>query len=303
MEHVFNHEVTYTNEGRIPVRDVAASLIANEQLLLEAAKFLEELYPGLEVTGVELNFQSATTSSPLRELIAGAIFLTYQEDLKKEVPTLITKLGIPVPDDMKTIVTVTVMLVMVYGLSKAVELFGPKKKANEAAPAITGDYNTILHFAGDVLATPPEEIAKALRHHFRGPRGRPLAKKAIEFIRPAKQEHGAGVTAGGLMLSAQAVAEAPSPWEVDAAEDEEPQTPYLRQEVVIHATDLDSLKTGWAGHLPGLSEGRLRMVLYPTVDPDELYGRRRIVADIILVSRLTKSGDFQPYLFHVVKIH
>jgi hypothetical protein len=44
------------------------------------------------------------------------------------------------------------------------------------------------------------------------------------------------------------------------------------------------------------------MRLSPTIPLDEIYGKREIVADIVLSSRKDATGDFVPFVFHVMKI-
>lgn len=303
MDRAFRHAITYTNTGPSTVSDVAASLVANEQLIREAAEVLALLFPGLTVTEVRVNFREASTSSPLKELFAGAIVLAYQERLAVEVPALIERVtGKDVPEDMETLITVLVMIVAIYGISKAFELFGPKKDgAKPASPEITGNYNQVVHVAGDMIGVDPDAIAAALDSRYAGQKaGRSVAKKALEFIRPAKREPGAGVEGAGLSIDPASVAAAPNP--AAAMEEEDPQQPYLNQEIHIHANDLDSKRTGWAGHLPGISDKRMPMWLYPTINTADLYGRRSAVADIIVMSRRNDDGELIPYGFHVIAL-
>lgn len=305
MERPFTHEITYTNAGRIPVSDVAASLLANEQLVREAAYLLEALFSDLKVDHVEVNFRSATTSSPLKEIMAGAIFLAFQEDLTKQVPALIERvIGIDVPSDLEALVTVLVLVIAVYGIAKAIEIFGSKKAAEDGeAPSIQGNFNTVLNVGGDIIGVEPERIAEALERRYQGRRGRTLARRALEFIRPAKREDGASITGGGLEIEAGTISVAPSALDIEMSEEDEIHEPYMAQAVEIHATDIDSNNTGWAGHLPGLWDHRLKMRLYPTIKTEELFGRRHVVADVLLVSKRDAAGDYVPYLFHLMQLH
>ena len=77
-------------------------------------------------------------------------------------------------------------------------------------------------------------------------------------------------------------------------DDDEKQTPLTNVEVVIHATDLDHSSSGWAGHITGVYQKRLRMKLFSSVQPSQLFGKDKIIADIILVSKRTVEEDYMP---------
>jgi hypothetical protein len=256
---------------------------------------------------VDIRFRSATTASPLKELLAYSLVLVYQDKLTEEVPDAIKDmLGIDIPENYETFVTVLVLVIAIYGVSRAFELMKAKKGAAppaDSAPSIQGNYNTVVHVAGDLIGMDPADITATLDRRYAGAKAKPLARKALEFIRPAKREDGAAVEGGGVAIDPDTVRAAPSSFEpADEDDDATPDT-YVEQAVVIHATDLDSNKSGWAGHLPGIWEQRLKMRLYPTINPADIYGRHEIVADVILVMKRDANGDLVPDLFHVVRIY
>src|SRR5271165_6186118 len=92
MEVSFPQVVIFTTEGRVSVADVAHSLLANEELVLHVGKILEFCIPGLTVEKVNVVFTSASTNSPLKEILGTDIYLTFQDELKGEVPGLIESL-------------------------------------------------------------------------------------------------------------------------------------------------------------------------------------------------------------------
>lgn len=297
------HEITYTNTGQVTVSDVAASLMANERLLRDTAQLLEDLYPGLRAE-LSVNFRSATTASPLKEYFILGLIMVYQKNLTEEVPPFIEQMiGREIPESMETTVTLLFMAVAIFGISKAFEIFKTQRTGEPVPPSIQGDFNTILNVAGDVIGVDPAVIVTTLEKRHAGRKAVPLAKRALQFIRPAKVEPGAGVVGGGTELSPETVRAAPGAADVEASEDMEDQEPLLAQQVVIHATDLDSKKTGWACHLPGRWGKRLRMQLFPSVDASAIYGRREITADVILMSKADDEGDLIPYLAIITRLH
>lgn len=297
------HEIIYTNTGQVTVSDVAASLLANEKLLRDTAQLLEDLYPGLKAE-MSVNFRSATTSSPLKEYFILGLMMVYQKQLTEEVPPFIeSMIGRDIPDGMETTITLLLMAVAIFGIARAFDLFKTQKTGEPLPPSIQGDYNMIMNVAGDVIGVDREQIEQSLEKRHAGRKAIPLAKRALQFIRPAKGEPGAGVEGGGTRLSPETVRAAPGAADVEAADETEDQDPLLAQQVVIHATDLDSKKSGWACHLPGRWEKRLRMQLFPSVDASAIYGKREITADVILMSRADEDGEMIPYLAIITRLH
>jgi hypothetical protein len=81
MERTFSHSVTYTNSGRVPVADVAASLLANEKMMREALYALQDMLPGLEITDIEVVFRRASSDSPLQEALEAVGNIIFQQDM------------------------------------------------------------------------------------------------------------------------------------------------------------------------------------------------------------------------------
>jgi len=214
--------------------------------------------------------------------------------------------GAYIPEKYDAIVTIIMIAIVIYGIDFAYKKIAGKtdnEDGDEGSISITGNRNVVLKIAGDTLGTTPEKVASAIDAAIKPPLRDTIARKALDFIRPAKREAGAEISGSGATITADAIADAPSALDIEMAGDDESHNPYQRQTVVIHATDLDKTKTGWAGHLPGLWEKRLKMQLYPGVSPKAVFAKSEIVADIILASKPNKDGEIVPYLFHVVKVY
>jgi len=54
------------------------------------------------------------------------------------------------------------------------------------------------------------------------------------------------------LIEAETIREAPSVLDIEMADDGDQQEPLINQDVIIHATDIDHNKSGWAGHIPGV---------------------------------------------------
>lgn len=299
MERSFTHLVTYTNSGRVPVSDVAASLLANERLVREAFSTLEDLYPGLSFEDIVIVFRRASSDSPLQEAIEAVGNIIFQGDMNEQIPDLVRRVtGLDIPESMDGLITVIVMAIAVYGVFW---LAGKFKKDDQSTLTIEGNYNNVIQVGGDLIGVDHDQFKAAVEGRFSKARGTSLARKALDLIRPAQRETGAAVEGGGVRIEPETIAAAPSAID-EALADDDAHEPYASHAIVIHATDLDSNKTGWAGHLPGLWEKRLPMRLSPTILREDLYGKREVSGDIVLSLRKGAGGDFVPFEFHVMRL-
>lgn len=308
MEIVFPHEVSFSNKEKISVGDVANSLIANEQILISIGRVLEFCFHGLTVEKINIEFRSASINSPLTEALGAGILVTYQEDLKREVPQMIEALtGIHSDGKYDTLITVIFLILVMHGIEKAWDIFKNSKKGVEKSPLpapIYNNYGTLIQTGGDMMGIPSAHLAAAVQKAIPPKQVKNFARTVLEFIQPAKRERGAVIEGAGLTIDAATIEAAPSPLDIALDEnDEETNTPFERCEVVIHATDIDHNASGWAGHVPGVWEKQLRMKLFPAIPPGRLFGKEKITADIIVVSKRDSEGHYVPYLFHVVRVY
>ncbi|NJO23198.1 MAG: hypothetical protein HC868_09935 [Sphingomonadales bacterium] len=101
----------------------------------------------------------------------------------------------------------------------------------------------------------------------------------------------------------ETIEEVPLASEITESKPEDETEPLMNVTIELHAQDMDRRKLGWAGIIPAISPDRLRMQIYPTIDPNEIYMKASLKGDVILVSRPQPDGSFKPYLFHLVKLH
>jgi hypothetical protein len=305
MEIVFPHEIEFKLTARPSVGEVAQSLIANAELVATVGRVLQQCIPDIQIEKITVELLSATTSSPSKEALAAGILLTFQEDLRREVPKLIEGItGVYIDPGYTTLVTVIFLVVVIYGIEKAWELF-KKPKLETAAPypppQITQNVGTIIHAGAALVGLAPGQFAAALDRSFAPHQRRALAKTAVKFIQPAKQDAGAWITGGGLMITPETIAEAPSTLDIALEdEDDEKTEGYRKVRIILHAYDIDHVSSGWAGHIDGPWNKRLRIKLSPSIQPSTLFGKESIVADIILVSKRREDGTYVPSLIHLI---
>lgn len=307
MDAVFRHYIEYAVEDAVPVSDVAASLIANERLLRQVVPALEELFPGLKVEPKRITLPALSQASPLKELFAFAVVLTFQEDLKKEVPDLISEMiGIEISDKYDTLLTVLVMILAIWGISKAFDKLFPGRRKEH----LDEERHRLINVAGDLIQVPPERIAEAVEGVAKGQRARSITVAAQKFFTPARRPGGAEVRSHSpdVSIRREAVSEAQSA--IGVSIDEEPVVGELppasdfefNVEIVLHAMDKDRIKQGWAGHIPGLIEERVPMRVDKTIPPQTLFGRQVIRGDIFVVYDVDEEGNRKAREFVLLRL-
>jgi len=300
-EAVFRHELIYPDNHGITLSEIAATLIAHERLIPIAAEILERSYPGLHIEKITVDFEYARTGS-LSEALFIAILAVYQKQLDESVPRMVEYLtGYQVPDDLKPILSIIIIILLYYG---AKTLFERGGKKDAAPPHIQGDYNTYISIAAQKLALPPGTVEKAVEAAAGGKRKSRVARSAIDLFRPAKRGgNGRIIASEAAEISTDAVAEFPD--EIMLAElEEDTEIEHLPEALLeIRATDRDAADRGWAGRLVSgsFATKRLPLKLYPTIDRDALAASTKARAEAIIESR--RTGDsLKPIRIHVLKV-
>lgn len=300
MEITFKHGLTYTNSGIVPVADVAESLLGNETLIRQAGELIGSLIDGLYVDQVDVKFNKAIHNSPLRELFFGTLIFTYQEELSKEVPDLIRSLtGVDVPDKYDTLLTVVVLILSFYGADYLYRRFVSDKRP----AAISDNRDKLLYVAGDYFNVTQDHIRETIEETTKGVKKLSLAKATKRLFVPAKREVDAYIeTDGGIIIPRTLINEVPSDIDIENEEDTTISEAYQNVKIELRAEDADRNKQGWAGVIVDIHDKRLRMEVYPTIDPAKIFGKKRIEGDIILVSKKQPNGTYKPSMFHLVKL-
>jgi hypothetical protein len=124
----------------------------------------------------------------------------------------------------------------------------------------------------------------------------------LRFFRPSKSQGSVPIKVGERKFGKEVISEVPSDVTIAEFEDEEPSEEIKNVEIELHAQDIDRSKQGWAGVVPAVSKKRLRMEIYPTIKPEQIYTRPRVRGDVIVVSKRNEDGELEPYMFHLMKL-
>jgi hypothetical protein len=307
MELTLLHGIQYDVTEPVAVEDLIKSLAANARLMREAATLLAALVPGIEFDVTRISVPELGQGSPLREVMALAVVLTFQKDLESEVPKLFEHLtGVHVSDSYDGLLTVLVMLIAIYGISKVFELLFPGKGKAEAEDT----EDALLDKASSILGIGAETIRVKLGELLIGRRRRGILLASQQVFAPTRGQHAAIRERGGEILvpaKTVALAQAAAGLPLDSIdEDDKPKTSsefHRNVRIILHAMDSDSKKRGWAGHIPDLIDERIPMHLEKSVSPAAIFGKRDLQGDILLTREEDENGDMQPKEFLLIQAY
>lgn len=292
--------VDYEVKGVTPIEDVIESLISIKVLIEEGGYNLPHFVPGLMVEKVQVNVSQITQESPLRELLLVGMFLAFQKNLESEAPKMFeTITGTHVPDEFKTILTLSVLIAIFYGAAYVKDLVSAGVRDTRIKRQLG---NMITDLAGRTGKS-EDEIRKFLDERYK-PKGRAktLAAAAFGFFKPSKTQANAPIRVNDKTIESEVLSDLPANYSYEQIMDAETATPFQRVELELHAQDRDRENSGWAAIPKGISEKRVRMRLMDGVTPDQLWGRNAVRGDIVV--RYKRTGtDMTPVEIHLTRIH
>lgn len=292
--------ITYETNGTTPIADVIGGLQAAEIAIQDAISVLPSLVPGVQIENSSINVRSLTQESPLRELFALTLIVTYQEDLKSEIPVMIEKIfNVNIPEQYDSIATIATMIVLFYG---AAFLKDAAIKAVENG-ALRQQVDALIAQMSLATGLSEEEVRAVFDAKYSKPGPvKKLARAVKGFFVPTQREGGVPVTFDRKTIRREVVREVPYPQEFEDREDFEKYTPYYGMIVEIHAQDKDKTNTGWAAIPKDVTDRRLRMKLVEPITADDLWTKDTVKADIVVVSKLTGDGYIASEM-HLTKIY
>ncbi len=308
MDLILNHGVEYDVDKPVAVEDLVRSIQAHAKLMRTSLGLISDIVPGLTFQPKYVSVSLLSQQSPLKEMFAFAVVVSYQDALEEEVPALVERLtGMPMSDEYDTLVTVLVMIVAIYGISKAFDaLFPGRSKAS-----LDETKTSLLSRAAKISGVAVDRIAAAVEVLVTGKSQRAVVSASQSVFAPARNHDGVAIKdgRGAVLVSERAVrdAQAAAGLPIDFADDHEKAThpPSFHQgvRIVLHAMDKDRKKLGWAGHCPDLFDKRIPMHLEKSVLPASIFGKDEIVGDILLTMEESDDGEMEPKEFLLVRPH
>ncbi len=289
------HEFYYSNKKFVPIPDIIESLLSIEKLIQLSPSVLEHA-TNIPIHKIEVYVDEVSAGS-LLEKIAVRLFFKSEEDMEAYLDKIREK--VQTPGMAKNLFLTTVIATIIgYGL-----YWAASSKGDVGATTINANNNVIINLgAGQVDLTP--EAFKAIVETAVTDK-KAAATNAVGFLKPARGDLQATIKLDqnealefkrDVINAAPLVVEFPKQEQFEDIHDVDLQ---------IRATNLDSLKQGWAAIIPDKVDRRVRLVLDPSVKPSEIAGRFQVRADVTLFKKLDKTGsNFVPdyiYLRNLIK--
>lgn len=291
--------ITYETKGLTPVADVIEALKATEVFTRDAISLIPSVIDGLHIEKSSLNVRILSQESPLKEIFLVSLFLAFQDDLEQEVPPMIEDiLNVTISDRYDTIVTVLFLVVVFYGAGLAIDAI--KKMAAQSLPK--SRYQELVGILAGETGKSRDEIEKIIQAKFQKPAAaRQLVTQAKRLFLPSQRENNVPVIIDRDRIDSATIREIPYAGEAEKKTDFDRYTPYSSVKMELHAKDRDKSSTGWAAVAPEISASRLKVRVMDPVQAAELWGNDELVADVVVVSKLTAQG-YTPAEIQITKI-
>jgi hypothetical protein len=291
--------ITYETRGATPIGDVIQALRATEEFARDTAALLPSFINGLHVESSELNVRTLSQESPLREYFLLALILTYQDDLEQEVPAVLENLfKITVSEKYDTLATVLFLTVMYYGAGLAID--AARKMVAPSLPR--GKFEELADVLCKQTGKSRDEVLAIIKAFYEKPlAARRLVTHAKRILLPSQRDGNAPVVIGSERLESDMVREFPMISSLDKKSDFDRYAPHYGVALELHAMDKDKTSTGWAAVAQGISDKRLKAKVIEPVLASDLWGKNSVIADIIVVSKLTSNG-YVPAEIQVTRI-
>lgn len=291
MEVTVHQQIYYSNKERVPIKDVAESLLALESIIRQSPDILEEMLPGTRIEAVEVFIEELKSDSILEHLAIKFFFSDQQAFDEFKSNTLNAKeRGMDIIKNKTLLSAIIVAMVfdgVIYYLGKDTSSKPDQKTIIEA------NNNTIIQIGANLVELQAEDFKAIIEGAISNKEK--LAKDAASFVKPAKLDPAANITFNennDLQISSESIRAMPS--NLKELEEEEFIQDFTNINLEIRALDLDSSKRGWAVIIPALHQKRISLKLDPTVSPEDLLDKRNITADVTVIFRHDKEFNKIP---------
>lgn len=294
--------IFYSTKNFVPIPKIIDSLKSIESILSRTPKFVEAAYPGIKVYESQVFINHLESGSLNIKVVLRQVLGDSKYERGEKLIDESKKLIKDVISDSKTmnnIITFGMGAIVSAGVCYAIL---PQKQSQPTPAPTTIINNGIMNQSGTMILSP--EQAQAVLDKI--PQ-KQAAQDAVNFIKPAKDDPNATIEIQDqskikqVSFDSNYVKQVPEKYEPPKPEHKEEH--FKNQDVYIYASDRDKISSGWAGIVPDLFENRVNFDLGDGVDPDTLHGKRKIKADIIVVSKFNKTKkEYYPARVTIVQL-
>lgn len=298
----FEQAYKLTHHGRTTARAAAEALLALERITLRTPTAINNMAGHTAILGIDVFVKKLEEGSWLSDLCFRVFFGTPEREAEF-CHWLREKTGIE-KNNVRTLFAITGTAVLAAGATFAVTRYSTGPNASEKANTVLAWNNTIIQIGAGELKMSPKEFA-AIVERAAG-RKATNAKDAARLLKSAKDGDEAAmmeIVGHDILNVPPAVVEAmPTPEQIEEAPSDN-EVLHTKADVYLRATDLDSNSRGWAALVPVVADRRLKLELGPGIQPDLLYGQKKLTADVVAVMRAQRGGVSVPVRYRIVKIY
>lgn len=298
VEKTIRQVIYYSNKQPIPIRDVAESLIALEDIIRQSPAVLEAMFPGTHILHVEVYIDHLKSDSLLADVAVKFVFGSHSK-LDEFIFNTRERIGMDElmndPNLLSTILLIMILIGGAYYLGRNTTA-SPEKKAT-----IEANNNTIIQIGAGLVNLEAEDFKTIIDSAIKDKDK--LAENAVKLVKPAKRDQDATITFNNneeLRIKNGSVRAMSS--SIEESEEEPDIEDFENIQLEIRATDLDSSKQGWGTVIPELHSRRIRMQLDPFIKPIDLRNKETIRGNITVVFGYDKSRNRIPKLVFLREI-
>lgn len=282
LSFTIEEEIKYNTTGGIRIKDLIKSLESLEELTKQTKGALSDLL-GVKVKSIDLKVSEVKEGSMIERIHAE---VKYYNENKDDIDQQITKFV--KHNKMKTGVFGAVLAgIAAFGVWHYVT----SDSAKNINVNVSGSYNNVIVSSAGAVGVPADKFKTIIENSPANKKA--LAKSAIGFINPAKQEDGSASISFGnnnVTIPSELVEQTPTEYVVQS---EEKSIELKDITLNIRASDRDSYDKGWYGFVDGIFANRVRIYIPITMDLTVLSKQEVVKADVVLYS--TQKGDKTEY--------
>ncbi|ORJ51183.1 hypothetical protein B2M27_06990 [Kluyvera intermedia] len=286
LELDFTEEIYYSIGNNPSIKEIVASLQGWETLIKQSRGVLSEL-TGAHILDVEVRVSKLEVGS-LKEKLLIRLLFGNEEELNKFLDDVRTKY-IGEGKVRNALIWAVIIALAGTALLAVSKLMAPSNTSHFEA-----NNNTIINIGAGQTEITPERIQAIIDSSVTDKKA--LAKSAVKILAPARNDENATLIIGSgdvkYTLPAETIIKTPTDVEF-------PSDTYTRDhsdvDLEIRATDLDNPEK-WAAVIPGLVDRRVKLVLAPGINPDDLKRLYTARADVTITYKHTsaKSDPYKP---------